>query len=126
MPPVAAGMNKRGPRNHHRYKADLKMDILTAKEISIRLKKSLKYVYGNAPVLGGVKIGGSWIFTQEGFENAIQRGISMAGQGYNPRPTVHKPSQNKKGCNRLGTLYAKRTQEERETLAERAGLANFL
>jgi hypothetical protein len=102
------------------------MDILTAKEISIRLKKSLKFVYANAHVLGGVKIGGSWIFTQEGFENALQRGISMASQSYIQRTTAHKPSQNKKGRNRLGKRKASGVEEERETLASRAGFTDFL
>jgi hypothetical protein len=102
------------------------MNILTAKEISICLKKSLKFVYSNAAKLGGIKIGGSWIFTQEGFENALQRGKQLAGQSDIQRSKIHKSAQDKKGRYRLGTLKAKGTQEERETLAARAGLADFL
>jgi hypothetical protein len=102
------------------------MNILTAKEISVLLKKSLKFVYVNAPELGGVKIGGSWIFTKEGFENALQRGSQMAGQGNIQGRAVHKPTQNKKSRNGLGNRKTKGTQEEREALAERAGLAHLL
>ena len=102
------------------------MNILAAKEISIHMKKSLKFVYANASELGGIKIGGSWIFTQEGLENALQRRRQMAGQGDIQRPTVHEPAQSNKGLNRLGTLHSKGTKEEREKLAARAGLAHFL
>jgi hypothetical protein len=102
------------------------MNILTAKEISVLLKKSLKFVYVNAVELGGVKIGGSWIFTQEGFKNALQRGRQMAGKGNFQGRAVHKSTQNKKSRNSLGNRKAKGAQEGRKALAERAGLAHLL
>ena len=87
---------------------------------------SLKFVYSNASDLGGVKIGGSWIFTQEGLENAISRRIQMAGKSNISGSTAHKLAHNKKGGYRLGKLKTKGAKEERKTLATRAGLAHFL
>ena len=102
------------------------MEIMTAKELSILMTKSLKFIYTNATELGGIKIGGSWVFTREGLENAIQRKGQMAGKGDIQRPPAHESAQNKKGCNRLGTHNPKGTQKEREKLAERAGFTHFL
>ena len=100
------------------------MNILTAKEISIRLKKSLKFVYANASELEGTKIGGSWIFTQEGFENAIQIGKKLEGKGNLQRPEIYEPFQIKKGRTKMGKRQTKETKESRKALAERAGLAH--
>ena len=48
--------------------------LLQPKEIASRLQKSLGWVYAHAGELGASKIGGSYIFTEEGLEDAIQRG----------------------------------------------------
>jgi hypothetical protein len=48
-------------------------EILSAKKVSSILNKSLKFVYTHAAELGGAKIGGSYIFTQEGLYDALQR-----------------------------------------------------
>lgn len=45
---------------------------LTPKEIADLLGKSTSWVYDNASKLGGVKIGGSWIFTEEGLKAVLQ------------------------------------------------------
>jgi hypothetical protein len=49
------------------------MEILKAKDIAKILNMSVKFVYIHYHELGGFKIGGSVMFTREGFENAIQR-----------------------------------------------------
>ena len=46
--------------------------IMKVDEIAKRLGKSKRWVYAHGYELGGVKIGGTWIFTLEGFRDAIQ------------------------------------------------------
>ena len=38
---------------------------LTAKQVAFLLQKSLRWVYRNGQALGGVKVGGTWIFPKE-------------------------------------------------------------
>jgi hypothetical protein len=49
------------------------MEILTPIEVSKQLKKSIRWVYANGSALGGVKIGGSWIFTKENLHHAYKQ-----------------------------------------------------
>ena len=48
------------------------MKVLNPKGIADRLHKDQSWVYRNARALGGVKIGGSWVFTQENLERALR------------------------------------------------------
>jgi hypothetical protein len=49
----------------------LGMHILPAKQVAHLVGKNLNWVYANARRLGGLKIGGSWIFTQANLEHAL-------------------------------------------------------
>ena len=78
--PLESPKNRRFFQNRPQAVTNLpKMEILTPKEVSKLLKKSVRWVYANGTDLGGVKIGGSWIFTQENFYDAIQRKKQVAG-----------------------------------------------
>jgi hypothetical protein len=63
------------------------MNILYAKNIAQILQKSAKWVYSHAEDLGGVKIGGTWIFTERGFEYAIKGGKALERRGLDGRQT---------------------------------------
>jgi hypothetical protein len=98
------------------------MEILTPQEVSKLLKKSVRWVYANGDTLGGVKIGGSWIFTKENLTDAIQRKRQMAGGGYDPGQKIHGPVVNQKGGGKLGAGQTREIQEA----ARRHNLVEFL
>lgn len=98
------------------------MDILTPQEVSKMLKKSVRWVYANGDALGGAKIGGSWIFTEENLYHTIQRKKQVAGGGDDPRQAVHRPTPDKKGGGKLGTGQTRATEQA----AQRHGLTEFL
>jgi hypothetical protein len=54
------------------------------------MHKSVRWVYGNAAALGGVKVGGSWIFTEEGLVNALQGAGRLEGRSDGPGEQVGK------------------------------------
>jgi hypothetical protein len=58
---------------------EAKLIILSPSEVSKLLHKSLRWVYHHAPELGASRIGGSWIFTEEGLNDALQRARRMEG-----------------------------------------------
>ncbi|MBW2307529.1 MAG: helix-turn-helix domain-containing protein [Deltaproteobacteria bacterium] len=102
------------------------MIVLTPQEIARRLKKSVRWVYTHARELGAAKIGGSWIFTQEGLDDAIQRGQEMAWDAHASRQKASSLISNQKGCCRLGKREAKRIAVWREKAAQRHGLDDLL
>jgi hypothetical protein len=55
------------------------VEVIPPSEVASLLHKKLKRVYAHAAELGAAPIGGSWIFTQEALENALQRSREMAG-----------------------------------------------
>jgi hypothetical protein len=99
-----------------------KMEILTPKEVSKLLKKSVRWVYANADALGGVKIGGSLIFTEENLYHALQRKKQMASGGDDPRQAVHSSVADKKSGGKLGTGQTRAVIEA----ARRHNLTEFL
>lgn len=70
------------------------MHILPAKEVARIMSKNLRWVYANAPRLGGLKIGGSWIFTRANLENALSKPIQP--------PAAPEPAEKPKAAPRRG------------------------
>ena len=101
--------------------------ILDAKEVASILKKAPKWVYNHADKLGGRKIGGSLFFTMEGVCNAIQRQGRLARRGQGGREEGGaEVVPIKAGRFRVGKDDAESLESERETIARRAGLTEFL
>ena len=79
-----------------------KKSTLTPQEVADIFKKSNKWVYKYAADLNGSYIGGSLFFTQEGINDAIQRGQEVA-RGRNGRgEAIHKVTSEKKRRNGVG------------------------
>ena len=53
--------------------------FLTIEELSSRMGKSTAWVYKYAARLGGVKIGGTWVFTTASVSRALENTGSMSG-----------------------------------------------
>lgn len=102
------------------------MEFISPSEISAQINKSIRWVYSHAYDLGGAKIGGSWIFTKEGFENAIQTKQKVAGSGNFQRAEIPNIVQHKKGGNCLGKRETKGIEAERREAAKRHGLDDLL
>jgi hypothetical protein len=105
------------------------INILQPQAIADRLNKSKRWVYDNASALGGVKIGGSWIFTQEGLDHAImgqaERNLESAGKVQ--RAEISGQLRNQKRSNRMGGQQAKGTiRRSKEDDHNRHGLGNLL
>jgi hypothetical protein len=77
---------------------------MDAKEIKARIfaKKSLRWIYDHAPELGGVKIGGSWLFTMEGLNSALQGRETVEGKGHYQWPKKNSIVPNQKRSVRVG------------------------
>jgi len=87
--------------------------ILTPHQISTLLNKSIKWVYSNASSLGAVRIGGSWIFTEEGLNDAIKGAGYLDRPGHGARPIMHKTRlSNQDRGQRLGSIKAARTTQQ--------------
>jgi hypothetical protein len=69
------------------------MQILAAKLVAQIVGKNLRWVYANAPQLGGLKIGGSWLFTQANLEQAL----SLQARPVTPEPTPKPKAAPKRG-----------------------------
>lgn len=86
--------------------------ILIPKEIAGILHKSERWVYANAADLGASRIAGSWIFTERGLKDALQREArNMARQGVSSGQTVYKTMQNQKRSQILGGAKEKRVKD---------------
>ena len=48
--------------------------VLSPKQVAEMLAVSVRWVYSNARLLGGSKVGGKLFFTQDGVNHALQRG----------------------------------------------------
>jgi hypothetical protein len=103
------------------------MIILHPKEVAAKLRKSLPWVYAHAVELGAVKIGGSWIFTEEGVEDAIQRkGDRKVASGCDsPREPIYRQIPNKTRSGRLGSHKTSRDRGVQEA-AQRHGLVDIM
>jgi hypothetical protein len=102
------------------------MNFLKTQDIAKMLDKSIKWVYAHAHELGGCKIGGTFIFTEEGFYNAIQRRQEMARKSNVQGKAVHSSTSKEKRGDRMGDRKAKGDKTKRRELASRAGLTDFL
>ena len=100
------------------------MTSLTPKEVSCLLNKSLRWVYSHGAELNGSLIGGTWIFTEEGLQNAIQTGQEVARRRKNRGQADSSKISfltEKRRC-RMGT----QREKEREEAARRHGLDDLL
>ena len=95
-----------------RKSVDRKAEVLAPQEVATILNKSLRWVYKYGYDLGGVKIGGSWIFTKENLYNALQARKEMAWGGYYPRPQVSKAFSNKERSPIMGISRKKKVAGE--------------
>ena len=102
------------------------MTVIIPRDISKRLKKSLRWVYAHALELGAVRIGGSVIFTEEALENALQRGESAQGSCYVERRKASAVMPDKERGRRMGGSEEEGAQGERKAAAARHGLADLL
>jgi hypothetical protein len=104
------------------------MIILHPKEVAAKLKKSLPWVYAHAPELGAVKIGGSWIFTQEGVEDAILRfqAEAMESCGKAQGQTLYPQVQKKARGFGVGSQYESQAEKSTKRLARKHGLDDLL
>jgi hypothetical protein len=100
--------------------------IMKPEDVAVFFGKTTRWVYKNAAQLNGAKIGGSWIFTKEGISDAIQRGQEMARESNFQGAKVHVITPDKKRRRGLGGKEKKGAERSRKSLAERAGLAEFL
>ena len=57
--------------------------FLTIEELSRRMGKSTAWVYKYAARLGGVKIGGTWVFTAASVSRALEKAGSISGISVN-------------------------------------------
>ena len=57
--------------------------FLTIEELSSRMGKSTAWVYKYAAHLGGVKIGGTWVFTAASVSRALEKAGSISGISVN-------------------------------------------
>ena len=95
---------------------DITMTVISAKDIANRLKVSLGWVYAHAPELGASRIGGKWIFTEEGLINAYKTGRELARSSTDQQKYIHKGRfRNKERSPRLG-----KKEEERSSILQRA------
>jgi len=102
------------------------MIILSPKEIAKKLKKSLRWVYSNAANLGAARIGGSWIFTEEGLIDGLQRGQEISRNSIPSGQKVHVFAGNKKGREKLGDRKKEGTETDLKEAAERHGLTDLM
>lgn len=79
----------------------MSITVRTAEEIAAKVKRSLKWTYAHARALGAVRIGGSWLFTEEGLEAALLRKMDAHGNETPPRRPVF-PEKTKAGPRAAG------------------------
>jgi len=94
---------------------EAKLIILSPSEVSKLLHKSLRWVYHHAPELGASRIGGSWIFTEEGLNDALQRARQVKRE-----PPAHPEEKGPQ----TGKPHKKRAQNQE--VDDRHGLAQFV
>jgi len=82
------------------------LTYLSPKEVAKLLRKNEHWVYRHAKELGAVKFGGSWIFTLEGINDAIQRRRHMASGSNASEQTIQESGLfNEKGCRKMGKKH---------------------
>ena len=64
--------------------------VISPKDIAARLHKSLHWVYDHGFELGGIRIGGSWIFTEEALKVAIQSRQRLQSESCRSGPALHE------------------------------------
>jgi hypothetical protein len=102
---------------------------LDPKVLAARLGKSLRWVYDYATELGAVKVGRTWLFTEEGLRDAYQRQREKTLERSNQVSRKHLPgrlSDQKRG-RKLGARKASgsgRSSEDADS--DRHGLARLL
>lgn len=84
--------------------------ILSVAEVSAIMKKSQKWVYNHAGELGASRVGGSWIFTQEGLIDALERGKRVEGclPGSGNRQANSADVRHKKRSRKMGAGHGHR------------------
>jgi hypothetical protein len=102
------------------------MPFLNPKDIALRFKKSPRWVYQYAHELGGFRIGGSWFFTKEGVDYAIQRRKKMESDSDLQRDKISGITVDKKRGHRLGSQKTQGIDKEQKAAAKRHNLDRFL
>jgi hypothetical protein len=102
------------------------MTVLNIKDISKKLNKSLRWCYEHAQELGAARIGGSWIFTEEGLHNAIQTGQELARSSSISGKAVSGIKAYETRSSGMGKRQAQGAEREREEAAARHGLDDLL
>lgn len=101
---------------------------LRVRDLAKRLQKSAKWIYAHAGELGGTRVGRSWIFIEEAFQNAILgQERSLAGTGEVGRAKVQKGLQNQARRHSMGSRNTSGTGDATEPEApDRHGLGDLL
>ena len=102
------------------------MGVLTAKKVGRRLRKSDSWVYDHAPDLGGVKIGGSWVFTEEGLSDALQRAGEVARQRHGGQAAKQQAVHQKGRSKEVGARRKKEAEKFWNTNPAEHGIEHFL
>jgi len=102
------------------------MNILNVKDISKKLNKSLRWCYEHAQELGAARIGGSWIFTEEGLQDALQRGQELARSSSLSGKAAPNIKVYETRSHRMGIRKTEGIERERKEAAARHGLDDLL
>jgi predicted DNA-binding transcriptional regulator AlpA len=89
-------------------------EILTAKEVATFLKKSPSWVYDNWEEIGGVKLGGSYLFPKKEklYERLFSKRERVEIRLHNERTEIHGSMvQNQKGGERGRSQKARRVKK---------------
>ena len=78
-------MSNSGDRKEEQW-----ITVISPKDIAESIHKPLHWVYHHGFELGGIKIGGSWIFTEEAFKDAIQSRQRLQVESYKSGPAVRE------------------------------------
>jgi len=86
------------------------MTVIFPQDIATKLGVSVSWVYGHSADLGASLIGGKLIFTQEGLEDAYEKGKELARARQGKRADIHAGRiQHETKSRRLGKRQEKGT-----------------
>ena len=90
--------------------------------MALWFKKSQRWVYQYAHELGGFRIGGSWVFTKKGVEDALQRRKTMESYRNIQEDQVSGNEAYKKRRRKMGSEKTKGVERKRKAWAKRHNL----
>ncbi len=121
--------DRRHPLSKTKSKSLRKLGLTIAEPAALAkvLGRSKRWVYDHAVELGGVKIGGTWIFTVQGLKNAVQRAWDMESASHKRSQEVQGGFQHAKRSRRVGGKNkVKARREGADSDPNRHGLARVL